>query len=55
MLNQLADLHGTFGFSSLFISHDLSVVQYLSDKVAVMYLGRVATSSMRMAQPRTLR
>ena len=41
MLNPLADLHGTFGFSSLFISHDLSVVEYLCDKVAVMNLGHI--------------
>ena len=41
ILNQLADLHGEFGFACLFISHDLAVVEYLCDRIAVMYLGRI--------------
>jgi peptide/nickel transport system ATP-binding protein len=44
ILNQLAGLHETFGFSCLLISHDLAVVEYLCDRVAVMYLGRIVES-----------
>jgi peptide/nickel transport system ATP-binding protein len=38
----LSDLKQQFGLTYLFISHDLNVVQYMSDRVLVMYLGRVA-------------
>jgi peptide/nickel transport system ATP-binding protein len=42
VLNLLADLKEEFALTYLFISHDLHVVQYMSDRVMVMYLGRVA-------------
>jgi len=42
VLNLLVDLKAEFGLTYLFISHDLHVVQYLSDRVMVMYLGQVA-------------
>lgn len=41
ILNLLADLQAERGVSYLFISHDLGVVRYLSDKIVVLYLGRI--------------
>ena len=39
IINMMCDLQDKFGFSYLFISHDLSVVKHISDRVGVMYLG----------------
>jgi peptide/nickel transport system ATP-binding protein len=41
ILNLLSDLQDEFHLTYLFITHDLSVVEYLADEVAVMYLGRI--------------
>lgn len=55
ILNLLMDLQKEFGLTYLFVAHDLSVVEHVSDRVAVMYLGRlveVAPTADLFYQPR---
>ncbi len=45
VVNLLAELKQELGLTYLFISHDLSMVEYISDVVAVMYLGQIIEQS----------
>ena len=55
ILNLLQDLQAEFHLTYLFVAHDLSVVEYLSDRVAVMYVGKLVelgTTAQIFAEPK---
>ncbi len=55
VLNLLLDLKAEYGLTYMFISHDLNVVRFMSDRVVVMYLGKVVEVGPRRCSPRCRR
>src|SRR5712691_7898919 len=54
ILNLMRDLQAEFGLSYLFISHDMAVIRYMADRIAVMYVGKLVEYAARdelLAQP----
>lgn len=49
ILNQLRDLQQDFGLSYIFVSHNMSVIRYMSDRVLVMYAGKLVETAQRDA------
>lgn len=49
VMNLLADLKAELGLTLMFISHDLAVVSYIADQIAVMYLGRIVEVGTKQA------
>lgn len=45
VVNLLADLQARLGLTYLFVAHDLAMVRYISDRIAVMYLGRIVETA----------